>query len=608
MRGLLATICFLGLLSGRAGAQRLEHPAVPFLDGDGARVVDTGAPVSTMKTCGACHDTEYIATHSYHVSLGSAAERAARFDALTLDAGDPGAFPDGGIEAWIRTFGRRHVGGGVAQGTEMNCFLCHLPAPATAERESEIARGSLDAVPTATLAGTGLVSKSESGWTWNKEAFDDAGAPDPTLLALGPPSSTNCGVCHGAVEMDPDAALFLTPGPRTPETATTGAVFSPGRIRRSGMNVEGKEELSRPWDVHAARLLECSSCHGAPNDPADYIESPTTRPGHMKAEARGLDLAEFLRTPNHDFRKGRVSQAQAGQEVAGSMRRCEDCHDASASHGFLPYAERHFERLQCEACHIPAIHAPLLESIDWTVLDEEGEPRLTYRGVEGDPSDPRTLVAATVPTLLPRTDEDGTTRLSPQNLVSVFYWVDGQSGTVVPPTTLREVLRGDAAPQTTEEVRRALLEAGVGDPKIRGAVRSYGIHHGVAPASWAVRDCSACHGATARFSEPVALADTLPGGVMPEFAASGGVALAGSLERNQAGALELRVDPRAAGLSPLGYEPDRWVDRIGLWLFVLTLCGVLIHGGTRVFLHFHPKSKGRPSTDGVAAVAGEVLR
>ncbi len=46
------------------------HPSFPFLDEAGDNVLVTGNPVSTMNTCGACHDTAFIADHSYHVSAG----------------------------------------------------------------------------------------------------------------------------------------------------------------------------------------------------------------------------------------------------------------------------------------------------------------------------------------------------------------------------------------------------------------------------------------------------------------------------------------------------------------------------------------------------------
>lgn len=46
------------------------HPPIELLDEDGLNVLESGAAVSTMQTCGSCHDTEFIASHSYHASAG----------------------------------------------------------------------------------------------------------------------------------------------------------------------------------------------------------------------------------------------------------------------------------------------------------------------------------------------------------------------------------------------------------------------------------------------------------------------------------------------------------------------------------------------------------
>jgi hypothetical protein len=58
--------------SGRTSASTLApiHPQFAFLDGQGQNVLDSARPVSTMKTCGQCHDTAFISSHSFHADLG----------------------------------------------------------------------------------------------------------------------------------------------------------------------------------------------------------------------------------------------------------------------------------------------------------------------------------------------------------------------------------------------------------------------------------------------------------------------------------------------------------------------------------------------------------
>ncbi|MEW5959445.1 MAG: hypothetical protein AB1801_17110, partial [Chloroflexota bacterium] len=55
-----------------AAAEQLSpiHPIFAFLDENGVNVLESGGAVSTMQTCGACHDAEFIEGHSFHASIG----------------------------------------------------------------------------------------------------------------------------------------------------------------------------------------------------------------------------------------------------------------------------------------------------------------------------------------------------------------------------------------------------------------------------------------------------------------------------------------------------------------------------------------------------------
>src|SRR3989304_2146286 len=46
------------------------HPNFVLLDADGVNVLESGAAISTMQTCGECHDTEFISSHAFHSDLG----------------------------------------------------------------------------------------------------------------------------------------------------------------------------------------------------------------------------------------------------------------------------------------------------------------------------------------------------------------------------------------------------------------------------------------------------------------------------------------------------------------------------------------------------------
>ena len=131
---------FLTQSFAAAGAPEIQsqgssplHPAVPFLDEAGQNVLESGNPVSTMNTCGSCHDTDFIADHSYHVSVGSDNLRSpgqtSTGRAWDISAGYFGSWnsieyrylsPQGDERVdlttpdWIRLYGLRHVGGGPA--------------------------------------------------------------------------------------------------------------------------------------------------------------------------------------------------------------------------------------------------------------------------------------------------------------------------------------------------------------------------------------------------------------------------------------------------------------------------------------------------------------
>ena len=46
------------------------HPNFILLDKDGVNVLESSKAVSTMQTCGQCHDTDFISSHAFHSDLG----------------------------------------------------------------------------------------------------------------------------------------------------------------------------------------------------------------------------------------------------------------------------------------------------------------------------------------------------------------------------------------------------------------------------------------------------------------------------------------------------------------------------------------------------------
>ena len=311
------------------------------------------------------------------------------------------------VAQWISTF-RRHVGGGPAVpadspktgAVEMNCFLCHTPKPDNQARIKELQKGRFLWANTATLASTGLVHRTQNGWAYQRAAFLPDGRLEASKLGIREPTSENCGLCHGMADRG-EQPLRLELSVRQWSTATKGQVFSPQRISESAVNLNDKEHLARSWDVHAERLLECTSCHFSLNNPAFYEPTPRSRPKHLVFEPRRLTPGQYIEQPSHQFAKGHTSQGTLARHLDGTMRRCEDCHNAADTHDWLPYQEAHFSRLSCEVCHISQVYAPAIRQVDWTILTPSGEPQVQWRGIDGDPANPTAVVTGFQPVLLP---------------------------------------------------------------------------------------------------------------------------------------------------------------------------------------------------------------
>lgn len=492
----LAILAGAALLVAPALAGSRLHPDVLLLDADGEEARLTGKPVSPMQTCGSCHDTDYIAAHSYHAAVG--------FDERTApgEAGDgrpwstsPGMFGrwdpmryrrltvpgetdfDLGVADWVRLFGERHVGGGPAamsrtgrrldeietpsspdpethvrdaetgevvpwdwKGSgivEMNCFLCHLEAPDDEARIEELRAGRFGWAATATLARTGLVERSAEGWSYVASRFGADGTLEAASLGITDPGPRNCGLCHGAVELGPDPAAFRR-GIKNWETESKGQIWSPQPVAASALNLRGKAARTYAWDVHAERLVGCTDCHRSLNNPVAFAEATRSRPGHLAFDARRLSIGEYLERPSHHFAKGDSAQGNVADRLDDSMRRCEDCHNALETHErWLPYPKRHLGILLCETCHTPTVPAPAHQTCDWTVLTPTGEPAVTYRGIEGPIDDPASLIGGYEPVVLPRATSDGDLRHGPHNLCTGWWWIAGEAPRPVPLETLR---------------------------------------------------------------------------------------------------------------------------------------------------------------------------
>ena len=440
------------------------------------------------------------------------------------------------------------------------------------------------------------------------EAFDSQGLLRREAIRISAPRDQNCAYCHGIVHHGPEPLTIpegFEGGATDPKTfaltRNTGEILSSQNISDSFLNIEGKDALARPWDVHSQRLVRCISCHFARNNPAK-ADMKHTSLDFLVNDPRKVSMAEFLHRPDHEL----------------LTAQCQSCHDPMATHKFLPYLKRHMQALDCRACHVPTVVGPAAQAIDQTVVTEQLGPRVEYRGLLRRPGEPlnTALNKGYVPFLLRRVDLETGTKVAPFNVVTRWYWASGRTGAEVPWDKVVAAWRdGDQVPQEVlaafdangdgrlsdsellldtpakvDVIRRRLVALGVADPVIKAAVEPHEVKHGVVAGKWVRRDCASCHSKDSLLDRDIFLAASVPGGVLPTLPSNNGVELA--LEVEKANGLVLRRGT-LSDMYIFGHSRRTWIDFIGFLGLGAMVVGIGIHAGLRI-----RAGRRRPATHG----------
>lgn len=137
-------------------------------------------------------------------------------------------------------------------------------------------------------------------------------------------------------------------------------------------------------------------------------------------------------------------------------------------------------------------------------------------------------------------------------------------------------------PRKTDLVASMLASLGVDSPRIQGLIETHPIRHGVVSGSWVEHDCNSCHTDRSRLDVAVQLASgPFPGDVQPAPDQETVARLGGRDIQNVDGALMLGGDVEPEGHYVLGYSRRPWSDWLGFLLFALTVLGVAVHAGLR---------------------------
>jgi len=599
------------------------HPEVPLLDAAGNSVLESGLPMSTMTTCGgACHETAYIMTNSDHADAGASqlgkGDMAhdwqqgpgyfGGWDPLAYDTDGLSGSGEMDLEAWLKRYGTRHVGGGPVAGLlEMDCLLCHTNIEQSA-RETALKNGDFAWANSAPLSSMEILVDRDGQWQWDASKFQDNGALQDGLLDIRKPTDQNCAQCHGMAENSLDQPLTISADMHTRHnTERTGQIISPQKLLNSGLNISGKEALNYPFDVHSDRVVGCVNCHYSLNNPVYFRQREESRPSHLDFDPRRMSSADYLSRPLHQFAKGQSSLGLAAADTQNSLRRCESCHNAEIVHEWLPYKQRHFSSLACESCHVPKLFGPGLQAIDWTMLDSDAQPVRQYRSVEGDPVSAENLIEGFRPLILPRANADGDFRLAPFNLVSSWYWTTGAPAVPVSRQQLEAALfigtnfhadllkaldanadgeLGDDELRLDDEpklnaVKQRLQASGLSNLQIQAEITPFSVSHNVVNGQRATRDCVSCHGEESILAAAFTLSDYSPGGVEPQIIGYPGIEVTGDINNDPTGSLSFTPDTRSAGFYIIGLDGERWADLVGLLMLLAVTLGVSGHAVVR---------------------------
>ncbi len=655
---------------------KLVHPAIVLRDESGANVLASKAPISTRNTCGPCHDYDFITDSLHfqqgHNEMDRSLLAAHGIASYNSSPGMFGKFsiipnrqlthqgitsPDDfdlSTPQWLLKCGVCHTGGGISEfdmhgrklGTvpaseiaaldpdyftrdpltgaitawdwsksgiaEADCFICHVPGASRKERKERMAKGDFRWAGTATLAGTAVVEALEDGsLRYRSSAFNPDGTVKPEALDLRDPLLENCAQCHGFTARNTTIIQPIAFGDIMRGTEKAGWIYNGARISDTVKpEIVGREALGFPWDVHAAKNLVCIDCHFSTNNPGRMIHADAEK--NLLYKPIQEDIAPYLKRPDHNFARGNIPPETVNMTRHDTMRGCDECHDTTRTHAFLPYKEAHFRSLACQTCHIPEVHFWAYRSDEWGFLMDTGTSRITFRGIEGDIVDPDSRVTGFKPAYIVTTSKQGDPEIRPTNLITGVYWFDtgkqrpvftwqvqkalfdhrDEDGTWVHRPEVASAFDGDRdeiliheeavydTPEKVELVRRLLAEhAGIAGAELRIEVVPWAMSHSTVGRDQAIRECTTCHSGNSVLRQPMQLDDVLPQGVPVYFGGARRSVVRWTVDGPVFDNREL-----LSSFYIIGSSRVAWVEVVGWLAVAAAFLFAFVHGGLRVVL------------------------
>jgi thiosulfate reductase cytochrome b subunit len=501
-----------------AAAVEHIHPPFALLDERGNVVTDPAGDVSTAKTCGECHDTDYIAAHSTHLERGV---EVTCFDCHLpggLEGVGPGDFDaDGLLTRPMR-----------APGCDV-CGKCHGLVHRDEqyfELPDDLLMGEEQSPYGRTLMTGEVFSPQDLAFSHvDLRGRDGLSHPWDVHAASG----VHCATCHY-----PANSPFAAGSTRSDLAHLS---WDPRRLDLSSY-------LERP--DHRFASAGCTSCH----DPVAAHEDLPYARRHVRSLACQACHVPVLMGPALEYADRTVVTAEGGPRMG--------FRSVDTSRGPRHPNTWYYEGYRPVLLHGPGdgggALAPYNLVTTWRWISGEG----------GDPVPDEVLEQAFRQDdgrwrvqILEALDEDGDGRLGPGEAV-----LDTRS--------------------KVEAVAGRLASLGVASPRIEGVISSIPIQHSVVSGAWVEHDCDSCHADESRLNETVELArGPFAGGVTPSPDEETAALLGSRSVLAGDGILVLVGDEEPEGHYVLGHSRRPWSDLLGLCLFALTALGVAAHGTLR---------------------------
>jgi thiosulfate reductase cytochrome b subunit len=500
------------------------HPTFPLLDREGNLVIESGQPDSSETSCGACHDVNYIDTHSSHPPARVEADCAdCHIIGENLEQ-SPWQLDERG---WVK---RESLRLGAPQSEQ--CGACHgmvhsgsKPVVIPDDFTEVVWREGRNS-PYAITLGTGAIISGQK----IADSFLNIRDRQELSIPWDVHSSrlVQCRECH-----------FASNNPEHTSHKTQQMAFLRFDPRRVGI----AQYLKRP--DHRLPKSDCRSCH----EPFAVHDFLPFKARHLRTLSCTACHITELRAPAYQMvdESTLLPTGQPKIEFRGLQQQPNHALSAAYINGFRPLLAptRGADGLER--------FAPYNVVTRWVWISAT-----TNRRVPDD--------------LVKKAFFQGDAYHR-----SVVKALDLNRNSRLEPTELRL-----DTPKKVKAIADRLAALGVIAPRIQGIVEPIAVAHGVLEKEAVQRDCDACHGEQSRLVEVFALSSYKPDGAAVRWKNRLPVTLEGRFTSLSDHSLAYLPAQSPLGFHIFGLTRQDASNKLGLGLFSIVLLGVLVHGGIRV--------------------------